>query len=80
MMWLNISVMERCSDGLRATLPGFDFQLGKTFSSTSYCPDQLFLREKGGRGVKLTTHLHLVLRPRMVELHSTICLHGMVFD
>jgi hypothetical protein len=31
-------------------------------------------------GVKLTTHLHLVPRSRMVELylHSPICLHGVV--
>jgi hypothetical protein len=34
------------------------------------------------RGVKLTTNLHLVLRPRMVELylHSPICLDGIVLN
>jgi hypothetical protein len=36
----------------------------------------------GGRGEKLTTHLHLVPRPRKVELyfHSLICLHGIVLN
>jgi hypothetical protein len=40
----------------------------------------LFPREISGRGVKLTTHLHLVPRLRMVELylHSPIRLYGMV--
>jgi hypothetical protein len=35
-------------------------------------------RGKSGRGVKLTAHLHLVLRTRMVELclRSPICPHG----
>jgi hypothetical protein len=34
------------------------------------------------RGVKLTTHLHLVLRSKMVELQfqSAIQLHGMVLN
>jgi hypothetical protein len=34
------------------------------------------------REVKLTTHLHLVLRSRMIELydHSPICLHGIVLN
>jgi hypothetical protein len=38
--------------------------------------------KKSGRRLKLTTHLHLVPRPRMVELylHSNICLHGIVFN
>jgi hypothetical protein len=33
-------------------------------------------------GVKVATHLHLVLRSRMVELylHSPICLHGIVLN
>jgi hypothetical protein len=36
--------------------------------------------EYSGGSVKLTTHLHLVPRSRMVELylHSPICLHGIV--
>jgi hypothetical protein len=35
-----------------------------------------------GRGVKLTTHLHLVLKSRMVELylHSPTRLHGAVLN
>jgi hypothetical protein len=35
-----------------------------------------------GQGVKLTTHLHLVLRLRMVELYlcSLMPLHGMVLN
>jgi hypothetical protein len=34
------------------------------------------------RGVRLTTHLHLVPRSRLVELylHSLICLHGVVLN
>jgi hypothetical protein len=41
-----------------------------------------FLQGLSGQGVKLTTHLHLVPRSRMVELyfHSTICLHGLVHN
>jgi hypothetical protein len=37
---------------------------------------------KAVRGVKLTTHLHLVPRSRMVELYlySLICLHGVVLN
>jgi hypothetical protein len=39
-----------------------------------------FPREQSGRGVKLTTHLHLMSRLRMLELYlySSICLHVMV--
>jgi hypothetical protein len=35
-----------------------------------------------GRGVKLTTHLHIVLKSRMVELnlHFPIRLHGVVLN
>jgi hypothetical protein len=42
----------------------------------------LFNRGLSGRGVNLTTHLHLVPRSRMVELylHSPVCLHGIVLD
>jgi hypothetical protein len=37
---------------------------------------------KSGRGVKLTTHFHLLPRLSMVELylHSLIYLHGIVFN
>jgi hypothetical protein len=37
---------------------------------------------KGGRGMKLFTHFHLVLRPRMVKpsLHYPIRHHGVVFN
>jgi hypothetical protein len=37
---------------------------------------------RSGRGEKLTTHLHVVPRSRMVELyhHSPICLHGLVLN
>jgi hypothetical protein len=42
----------------------------------------LFLRRKSGWGVKLTTHLHLAPRSKMVKLylHSPIRLHGVVLD
>jgi hypothetical protein len=62
------------------------------FISSPQCPDRLwvspnllsngyrgrFPREQSGRSVKLTTHLHLVPRSRMVAvyLHSPVCLHG----
>jgi hypothetical protein len=37
---------------------------------------------KGGRGMKLTTHPHLVPKSRMTELylHSHLCLHGIVIN
>jgi hypothetical protein len=58
----------------RGSIPGRDFSLlhrVKTGSGTYPI----------GRTVKLTTHLHLVPRSKMVELylHST-CLHGVVLD
>jgi hypothetical protein len=41
-----------------------------------------FPRGQSGRGVKLTPHLHLVPRSRMMELyiHSAICLHGTMLE
>jgi hypothetical protein len=41
-----------------------------------------FPRGKNGRGVKLTTYLHLVPKVRIVGLylHSPICLHGIVLN
>jgi hypothetical protein len=40
------------------------------------------LKKKSGRDVKLTAHLHLVPRSRMVELyvHSPTCIHGLVLN
>jgi hypothetical protein len=42
----------------------------------------LFPWGQSGRGVKLSTHLHLVPRSRMVELnlHSPIYLHSIVLN
>jgi hypothetical protein len=42
----------------------------------------LYPRGYSGRGMKLTTDLHLVPRSRMVELYlySPICLHGIVLN
>jgi hypothetical protein len=42
----------------------------------------LFSRGKNGWGVKLTTHVHMVLKSRMMELylHSPISLHGVVLN
>jgi hypothetical protein len=64
------------------------------FFSSPPCPDrlwslpgllsdgqrELFSRGYSGRGVTITTYLHLVPRSRIVELyfHSLICLHGIV--
>jgi hypothetical protein len=41
-----------------------------------------FIRRQCGRGVKMTTHLHLVLRLKMMKrnFHSPIRLHGVVFN
>jgi hypothetical protein len=41
-----------------------------------------FPEVKAAGGVKLTTHLHLVMRSRIVQLHlhSLICLHGVVLN
>jgi hypothetical protein len=43
---------------------------------------RFFPRENSGRGVKLTTHLDVVLRSRMMKvyLHSPIRLHIVVFN
>jgi hypothetical protein len=44
---------------------------------------ELFLqRSKSNRGVKMTTHLHPVLRSRIVELylHSPICIHSIMLN
>jgi hypothetical protein len=45
--------------------------MGERLFSTPKRPDQLW-------GVKLTTHLRLVLRSKMLELylHSPMCLNG----
>jgi hypothetical protein len=58
----------------RASIPGR--YVYKRFFSSPQRPD----RTDPEWGLKLTTHFHLVLRPRMVELylHSPICLHGVV--
>jgi hypothetical protein len=42
----------------------------------------LFLQRYNGRGVKLTTGLHPVIRLRMVEiyLHSPMRIHGVVLN
>jgi hypothetical protein len=74
----------------RGSIPG----KGKRFISCPQCPDRLcrpprhlsygycrlFPLGSSGRGVKLTTHLHLAPRSRMVKLHlhSSIRLHGVV--
>jgi hypothetical protein len=40
----------------------------------------LFPYGQSSRGMKLTTHLHVVLRKVELFLHTTICLHGIVLD
>jgi hypothetical protein len=54
--------------------------LGPTQPSIWWVPGAFSLGVKWG--MKLTTHLHLVPRSRMVELylHSPICLHGVVLN
>jgi hypothetical protein len=81
---------------LWAEQPGSIFGMDKRFFSSPQHPDWLwsppsllsngywglYPQEESSRGVKLTTNLHLVLRSRMVEvnLHSLICLHGIVLN
>jgi hypothetical protein len=56
--------------------------LGPTQPTIQWVPGGSFSGGKDGRGVKLTIHLGLVPRSRMMELylHSPICLHGMVHN
>jgi hypothetical protein len=44
------------------------------------CTRGSFFRKESGQGVKLTTHVYLLSRSRMVELypHSPIRLHGVL--
>jgi hypothetical protein len=67
----------------RGSIPG----MGKMYFSFPQHPHQLWghyvmdtVGSFPGRGVKLTSHLHLVPRSGMVELylHSPICLDGAV--
>jgi hypothetical protein len=85
-----------CSDWLRAGWPGYDSQQGKEFSllhsiqpGSSAHPASYpvgsgdsFLLGYSGRGMKLTAHLHLVPRSRMVKLyfHSSTNHHGLVLN
>jgi hypothetical protein len=76
-------VAQSVSDGLRAGRPRFDFQDGQVIFLYNMASRQaqelaqpliqwvpgLSARGKAVRGVKLNTHLHLVLRPRMVDLN-----------
>jgi hypothetical protein len=79
--------------GYGAGRPGFNSRQYKIFLFTASKPTLKpthpmgiwgsIPREGGGqsgRGVKLTTHLHLVLRSRKMELYlySLICVHGIV--
>jgi hypothetical protein len=56
-------------------------RLGPTQAPIQWVPGAL-PRGWSGRGVKLTSHVHLVPRSRMVELclHSPICFHGIVLN
>jgi hypothetical protein len=72
-------LLSRYSDGLPAGQSGFVSRQGQEFSflHNVWGPPSLlpygylglFPREQSGRGVKLTTHLQLVPRSRMVELY-----------
>jgi hypothetical protein len=55
--------------------------LGPTWCPTHWVPE-VFCPGKTGRGAELTTHLHLVPRSRMLELHlhSPIPLHGVLLN
>jgi hypothetical protein len=80
----------------RARRPWFPSRLRQKVFFTTQRPDRLwslpslihngyrglFPRDYSGRGVKMTTHLHLVQRSRMVELylHFFIRLRGIVLN
>jgi hypothetical protein len=79
------------SDWLRAGWPGFDSRqrqesfLYSTASKLTLGPTQLHIQWVPGflsPGVKLTTHLHLLPRSRIVELylHSAIRFDGVVLN
>jgi hypothetical protein len=83
------------SDGLQARWPGFYSQQGQDISYSTVLRSALeppSLLSNGywrllswayiGQGVKLTTHLHLMSRSRMVVLyfHSLINLHDMMLN
>jgi hypothetical protein len=76
--------------------PGSSFGMDKMFllstpyrpatGSTQHCiqwvPGALSPEGKAGRGVKLTTYLHLIPRSRKMELYLNfpICLHGILLN
>jgi hypothetical protein len=88
--------LSRCCDGLPAGRPGFDsqwvqhfcflhhVQIGCGVYTASYRMSigGCFPENKVNRGVRLTPHLYLVLRSRMVELYlySPTRLHGLVLN
>jgi hypothetical protein len=79
-----------CGLGDRDSIPG----RGKRFSSIPKSPERLWgphsllfneyrrlFPGENGRGVKLTTHLHIMPRSRVVELYlHSPCLHGIVLN
>jgi hypothetical protein len=62
----------RFPTGARNSSVLLNFQTRSTLSPVQWISGAVFL------GVKLTTHLHLVRRSRMVELylHCPVCIHG----
>jgi hypothetical protein len=86
-------ILYRYSDGPWAGRPGFTswqgqenflfstaFRLAHSLLFNEY--QRLFAGVIAVGGVKLTTHLHLMLRSRMVEpyFYSPTSLHGVVFN
>jgi hypothetical protein len=88
--------LSRYSDRLRAGRPGFGYgwgqeicylfhsvQTGSEAHPASYSIGaRKFPLGESGRGVKLTTHLYLVPKSRIMglNLHSPISLHGLVLN
>jgi hypothetical protein len=93
--WTQVRIAQLVSNRLWAGQPGFNFWWGKRFFSALQCSDQLwypprllssrygvlFPLGQSGPCMKLTGHLRLMLRSRMVELYlNSPTLHRVVLD
>jgi hypothetical protein len=76
-----IAKKSRFSSGMRLSLLHTIQTQRPTHPPTQWALGGSFPGDKCSQGMKLITHLHLVLRSRMLKRHhSPICLHGMVLN